>query len=89
MNRRLRVILTHNLFLIKTMEVILSMDSQNAETTLNETGSGQKERIKPVLELREGNTTFLIGLHFSENTRETLGEKIKKLIRKDVQDGNF
>ncbi|MBR0390717.1 MAG: transposon-encoded TnpW family protein [Oscillospiraceae bacterium] len=49
----------------------------------------QKEKIKPVLELREGNTTFLIGLHFSENTRETLGDKIKKLIRKDVQDGNF
>lgn len=65
------------------------MEDQNTEPTLNETGSEQKERIKPVLELREGNTTFLIGLHFSENTRETLGDKIKKLIRKDVQDGNF
>lgn len=71
------------------MEVILPMEDQNTETMLNETDTGQKERIKPVLELREGNTTFLIGLHFSENTRETLGDKIKKLIRKDVQDGNF
>ena len=65
------------------------MEDQNTETMLNETDTGQKERIKPVLELREGNTTFLIGLHFSENTRETLGDKIKKLIRKDVQDGSF
>ena len=65
------------------------MEGQNTETTLNETETEQKERIKPVLELREGNTTFLIGLHFSEKTRETLGDKIKKLIRKDVQDGNF
>ena len=65
------------------------MEDQNTETMLNETDTGQKERIKPVLELREGNTTFLIGLHFSENTRETLGDKIKKLIRKDVQDGDF
>ena len=63
------------------------MEGQNTETMLNE--PEQKEKIKPVLELREGNTTFLIGLHFSENTRETLGDKIKKLIRKDVQDGNF
>ena len=65
------------------------MEDQNTETTLNEADIEQKEPIKPVLELREGNTTFLIGLHFSENTRETLGDKIKKLIRKDVQDGNF
>ena len=63
------------------------MEGQNTETMLNE--PEQKEKIKPVLELREGNTTFLIGLHFSENTRETFGDKIKKLIRKDVQDGNF
>ena len=63
------------------------MEGQNTETMLNE--PEQKEKIKPVLELREGNTTFLIGLHFSENTRETLGDKIKQLIRKDVQDGNF
>lgn len=65
------------------------MDSQNTEATLNENGARQKEGIKPVLELREGNTTFLIGLHFSENTRETFSDKVKKLIRKDVQDGNF
>ena len=71
------------------MEVTLPMEGQNTEITLNETGIEKEERIKPVLELREGNTTFLIGLHFSENTRETLGDKIKKLIRKDVQDGNF
>ena len=71
------------------MEVILFMEGHNTEITLNEADTKQKNRIQPVLELREGNTTFLIGLHFSENTRETLGDKIKKLIRKDVQDGNF
>ena len=65
------------------------MEGQNTEIALNEDAIEQKEQIKPVLELREGNTTFLIGLHFSENTKETLGDKIKKLIRKDVQDGNF
>ena len=73
----------------RTMEVMLPMEGQNTEIMLNEGGTEQKERIQPVLELREGNTTFLIGLHFSENTRETLDDKIKKLIRKDVQDGNF
>ena len=71
------------------MEVILFMEGHNTEITLNEADTKQKNRIQPVLELREGNTTFLIGLHFSENTRETLGDKIKKLIRKDVQDGSF
>ena len=65
------------------------MEDQNIKTMQKETGAEKKERIKPVLELREGNTTFLIGLHFSENTRETISDIVKKLIRKDVQDGNF
>ena len=42
-------------------EVKLPMEGQNTETMLNE--PEQKEKIKPVLELREGNTTFLIGLY--------------------------
>ena len=47
------------------------------------------EQPGPALEFREGKTTFLVGIHFSETSKETLEDKIKKLIRKDVQDGTF
>ena len=39
--------------------------------------------------MKSGNKTFIIGLHFSETSKDTLEDKVKKLIRKDVEDGNF
>lgn len=41
------------------------------------------------LTMKSGNKTLIIGLHFSETSKETLQDKIKKLIQKDVEDGNF
>ncbi|MCI6795214.1 MAG: transposon-encoded TnpW family protein [Lachnospiraceae bacterium] len=39
--------------------------------------------------MKSGKTTFLIGLHFSETSKDTLEDKVKKLIRKDVEEDNF
>lgn len=39
--------------------------------------------------MKSGNKTFIIGLHFSESSNDTLEDKVKKLIKKDVEDGNF
>ena len=41
------------------------------------------------LTMKSGNKTLVIGLHFSETSKETLQDKVKKLIKKDVEDGNF
>ncbi len=35
------------------------------------------------------NTTYTIGIHFSETSKETLEDKVKRLIQRDVKDGNF
>ena len=43
----------------------------------------------PMLTMQRGRTTFLIGLHFAEKGKETLEEKVKKLIRRDVDSENF
>lgn len=39
--------------------------------------------------MKSGSTTFLVGLHFSETSKDTLSDKVKKLAKKDVEDGNF
>lgn len=39
--------------------------------------------------MQVGNTTFLVGLHFSGTSKETLEDKMKKLIERDVKTGNF
>ena len=35
------------------------------------------------------NTTYVIGLHSSKTSKETLEDKVKRLIQRDVKDGNF
>lgn len=42
-----------------------------------------------MLTMRQGNTTFLIGLHYSKDSSDTFEDKAKKLIRKEVKDGDF
>lgn len=44
---------------------------------------------QPMLTMHRGRTTFLIGLHYAEKGKETLEDKVKRLIRKDVQNDNF
>lgn len=47
------------------------------------------ESDQPRLTMKRGKTTFLIGLHFADKGKETLEDKVKRMISKDVQDGNF
>ena len=43
----------------------------------------------PVLTMKIGNTTLLIGIHFNQDSKETMEDKIRKLIRRDIETGNF
>ena len=36
-----------------------------------------------------GNTTYVVQVHFSETSNETLGKKIKRLIGEEVKDTVF
>ena len=44
---------------------------------------------KPDLVKRIGNTTFDIHIHFSETSKETLQDKLKRMILRDIQSGNY
>ena len=48
-----------------------------------------EEKASPQLMMTTGRTTFLISLHYAEDGSETLDDKVKRLITKDVQTGNF
>ena len=45
--------------------------------------------VQSDLRMKIGRTTFLVKLHFKEDGTETLKDKVKNLIRKDVGNGNF
>lgn len=66
-------------------------ETRKQETLSTETPQKNPEvpSSEPVLTMRRGNTTFLIGIHFNETKKETLDDKIRKMIRRDVENGNF
>ena len=59
---------------------------QNSQPDKDKTVSPE---MQPDLRMKIGRTTFLVKLHFKEDSTETLKDKVKNLIRKDVQNGNF
>ncbi|MCD7884299.1 MAG: transposon-encoded TnpW family protein [Lachnospiraceae bacterium] len=39
--------------------------------------------------MKDGRTTYEIGIFFSKTSKETLDDKVKRLIMQDVKAGNF
>ena len=62
------------------------MDTLNNEV-MKETPATAPESSGLIM--KSGGTTFVIGLHFSETSKDTLDDKVKKLIKKDVENDNF
>lgn len=48
-----------------------------------------KEHPAGTFNMRLGNTTYVIGVHFSKTSKETLEDKMKRLMRDDVKSSNF
>ena len=36
-----------------------------------------------------GKTTYLVTCHFIETSKETLQDKLKRMIMRDIKDGNY
>ena len=53
--------------------------------------NGKKEATanvpEPLLKTTIGKITYLIGVHFNEDSKETMADKIDRLIRRDIQTG--
>ena len=39
--------------------------------------------------MRMGSTTYIIGVHFSAESKDTLEDKMKRLMREEVKTGSF
>ena len=44
---------------------------------------------EPLLKTTIGKITYLVGIHFSEDSKETMADKIDRMIRRDLQAGSF
>ena len=48
-----------------------------------------KENPAGTFNMRMGNTTYVLGVHFSQTSKDTLDDKMKRLMRDDVKTDNF
>ena len=49
-----------------------------------EQSANQNNNQQPCFRKVIGNTTYVVCVHFSETSKETMEDKIKRLIREDV-----
>ena len=42
-----------------------------------------------IFSMKIENTTYVVGLHFSKTTKDTLEDKMKRLMLDDVKTANF
>ena len=62
-------------------------NEQTASTADNETTAAPltpQEDERPALVKKIGNTTYEVSFHFSTTSTETMSDKIKRLIKRDM-----
>ena len=42
-----------------------------------------------IFNMKVGNATYVIGVHFSQTSKDTLEDKMRRLMRDDVKTDNF
>ena len=53
------------------------------------TAKEHKEIPAGTFNMRIGDTTYIVGVHFSKESKDTLEDKVKRLMRDDVKAANF
>ena len=61
------------------------MDTEMMKT--NETEGTPDAAPEPLLKTTVGKITYLVGVHFSEDAKETMADKIDRMIRREIQTG--
>ena len=60
------------------------METINPKTAINTTFPLTVKEDRPDLVKKIGKTTYLVKIHFSETSRETMSDKIKRMLRNEV-----
>lgn len=47
------------------------------------------EQTAPTMRKTIGGTTYIVTAHFSETSKETMSDKICRMIKRDIESGNY
>ncbi len=67
---------------------------ENMQTTENELTEAQgkpenETQTTPTMRKTIGGTTYIVTAHFSETSKETMSDKICRMIKRDIESGNY
>ena len=64
---------------------------QKTENELTETQgkSDKTPQTAPTMRKTIGGTTYIVTAHFSETSKETMSDKICRMIKRDIESGNY
>lgn len=64
-------------------------EMSQTEHITKQTGKQNTEQSTPAFSMRMDNTTYLVQIRYKESGKETLEDKIKRLMLDEVKNGDF
>ena len=62
----------------------MNNDTSNRSTPATASPLTVKEAAPPVMIKKIGKTTYMVGIHFSETSKETMDDKVARLVKSDI-----
>ena len=62
---------------------------QTTDNEIIQTKPQKAEQTVPTMRKTIGGTTYIVTAHFSETSKETMSDKICRMIRRDIESGNY
>ena len=63
--------------------------TENGHTAAQGATISTEEQTAPTLRKTIGGTTYIVTAHFSETSKETMSDKICRMIKRDIESGNY
>lgn len=63
--------------------------TENGHTATQGSPKSTEEQTTPTMRKTIGGTTYIVTAHFSETSKETMSDKICRMIKRDIESGNY
>ena len=62
---------------------------QTTDNEIIQTEPQEAGQTVPTMRKTIGGTTYIVTAHFSETSKETMSDKICRMIKRDIESGNY
>lgn len=62
---------------------------QRTDNEIIQTEPQEAEQSVPTMRKTIGGTAYIVTAHFSETSKETMSDKICRMIKRDIESGNY